>query len=201
MEYQFDNYEIAAVESPVSLHKPILTIKYTHVYVNAELLKSAPDMVYVQFLIDRAAKKMILRPCDKGEKEYVRLRTLNDISAKPRHILSGEFSQRMFEFMQWDIKFRYRLSGTPVITGGVTHIAFNLNDFTKHELTEKGQAAAQRAYESRLGTQTDFGITVEENLLNPLVSHFSEDTTVAVNADGKPLDPDLTEVSDNDNHC
>ena len=68
-------------------------------------------------------------------------------------------------------------------------------------LTEKGQAAAQRAYESRLGTQTDFGITVEENLLNPLVSHFSEDTTVAVNADGKPLDPDLTEVSDNDNHC
>ena len=121
MEYQFDNYEIAAVESPVSLHKPILTIKYTHVYVNAELLKSAPDMVYVQFLIDRAAKKMILRPCDKGEKEYVRLRTLNDISAKPRHILSGEFSQRMFEFMQWDIKFRYRLSGTPVITGGVSY--------------------------------------------------------------------------------
>jgi len=195
MEYQFDNYEIAAVESHVSLHKPILTIKYTHVYVNAELLKSAPEMVYVQFLIDRAAKKMILRPCDKGEKEYVRLRTLNDVSAKPRHILSGEFSQRMFEFMQWDIKFRYRLSGTPVISNGVTHIAFDLNDFTKYELTEKGQAAAQKAYESRLKIIAEFGTTVEENSLNPLVSRFSEDTAIAVNDEEKSIDPDITEVN------
>jgi len=195
MEYQFDNYEIAAVESHVSLHKPILTIKYTHVYVNTELLKTVPNMVYAQFLVNRADKKMILRPCDKGEKEYVRLRTLNDVSAKPRHILSGEFSQRMFEFMQWDIRFRYRLTGIPVISNGVTHIAFDLNDFIRHELTEKGQAAAQKAYEFRLGIHTNFGITVEENLSNPLVSHFSENTTIAINDELKPIDADKMEVN------
>ena len=153
MENQFDNYEIAAVESPQSLHKPILTIRYTHVYANAELLKIIPEMVYAQFLIDRAAKKMILRPCDKGEKEYVRLRTLNEIASTPRHIISGEFSHRMFEFMQWDIKCRYRLAGTPVINEGATHIVFKLNEFTKHILTEKGQAAAQKVYEARLKTE------------------------------------------------
>jgi len=195
MDTQFDNYEIAAVESHVSLHKPILTIKYTHVYVNAELLKTVPDIVFAQLLINRSDKKMILRPCDKGEKEYVRLRTLNDVSAKPRHILSGEFSQRMFEFMQWDIRFRYRLTGTPVTNNGVTYIAFDLNDFTKHELTEKGQAAAQKAYDSRTNMYTSFGITVEENLSNPLVSHFSEDTAIAVNDEQKPADADKTEVN------
>ena len=195
MECQFDNYEIAEVESHVSSHKPILTIKYTHVYVNAKLLKSAPEMVYVQFLIDRAKKKMILRSCDKGEKEYVRLRTLNAVSAKPRHILSGEFSQRMFEFMQWDIRFRYRLPGTLVTSNGVIHIAFDLNSFTKHELTEKGQADAQKAYESRLGANTNFGITVEESASNPLVSIFSEDTTVSVNYEQKLDDTGKIEVN------
>ena len=101
----------------------------------------------------------------------------------------------MFEFMQWDIGFRYRLPGTPVISNGVTHIAFDLNDFTKHELTGKGQAAAQKAYESQQKIFTEFGTTVEENSLNPLVSRFSEDTAIAVNDEEKSIDPDITEVN------
>ena len=187
--YTLDNYEVAVVESSASPIKPSITIKQYQVYVNAELLKCVPDMIYVQFLINRTSKRLILRPCDKNEQDFVRLRTLSEVSAKPRHIHSTEFCPRLFEFMQWDVKFRYKLTGMPVIINGVKSFAFDLNAFTKYELPIKTEPSAQKKYESHLRSGSGFGATVGEQLENPIITHFSDDTAIEM------------EVSDNDNHC
>ena len=135
--YPLDDYVAAVVESSVSPNKPSIILKQFQLYVNAELLKCAPDMVYVQFLINRTSKRLILSPCDKNEQDVVRLRTRNVVSAKPRHIQSTEFCPRLFEFMQWDVKFRYKLTGAPIIINGENSFAFDLNVFTKFKLPVK----------------------------------------------------------------
>jgi hypothetical protein len=91
--------------------------------------------------------------------------------------------------MQWDVKFRYKLTGTPVIINGVKSFAFDLNAFTKYELPIKTETSAQKKYESHLRSGSGFGATVGEQLENPIITHFSDDTAIE------------TEVSDNDNHC
>jgi hypothetical protein len=190
--YSLDNYEIAKVKNTSSAHNPTVTFNRSHVYVNAELLKRTPDMVHAQLLINRAAKKLILRPCDKRERDAVRLRTMSEVTTKPRHILCDDFSARLFRFMQWDRNCRYKVLGNLINSAGETLAVFDLTAADKFEQPTKGEARPQASavYETHSQVNASFGATIEKHLANPLISHFREDTVISVDNQETAAEPE-----------
>lgn len=178
--YPLENCEVAKVESPMSANKPAITFNRLYIYVNAKLLKCAPEMVYVQFLIDREARKLILRHCDKRERGAVRLRTLSETNTKPRRILAGEFNCRFFEYMRWDKNYRYKVIGNLINSNGETLLVFDLTSAERFELPDKGEIAIQKPSGYVLQLSGSFGATFEDYLANPLVTKFADDTMIPV---------------------
>jgi len=190
--YPLDNCEVARVENPASTNRPTITFKRSYVYINMEVIKRAPEIVYVLFLVDREAKKLILRPCDKCEREAVRLRTLNEAAPKPRHINGIDFNLRLFKFMQWDINFRYRVSGTLINSNNEVLAIFDLNSFARFELPSASNSTPLQPSETYSEVGTEFGATVEEHIANTLVTRFSEDAEIPVeHQDNKVESPDI----------
>lgn len=178
--YQLENCEVAKVESTMSANKPTITFNRLQIYVNVELIKCVPEMVYAQFLIDRAVKKLILRPCDKRERDAVRLRTLSEAAAKPRHILAVEFSGHLFEYMEWDANYRYKVSGNIINSNGETLVVFDLTAAERFKLPAKDEIVPQKPDESYPQQDGSFGATVREHHANPLVAQFAEDTVIPI---------------------
>ena len=175
-EYLHNNCEVAKVETS-TVHRPTITFNPFQVYVSATLLNCVPEMNFVQFLIDRASKKLILQPCNQQERDAVQLRTK---AVKPRHITSKEFSRRLFEYMQWDFNYRYKVVGNVISGNDKTLAVFDLTSANKYELTAKKKSELQKiyAFTSRLGDS--FGVTVREHSENPLIAQFKEDAMLSV---------------------
>lgn len=191
ISYPLENCEVARVESSLSVNRPGITFKRSKVYVNTELLKRVPEATYVQFLIDRTARKMILQPCDERERDAVLIRSLSKTSIKPRSITCSEFSRLLFEYMGWDMKCRYRAVGSIISSNGATLVVFDLSDADRFNLAA-GTVAAPT--ETSLPHSSRFGTTVIEYLDNPLVKEFSEDTVISIEAHDNSANTRMLEV-------
>jgi hypothetical protein len=180
--YSLENYEVARVESAVSANNPAITFNRSKVYVNAAFLKCTPDMVYALFLIDRVAKKLILRPCDKRERDAVRLRNMNEVAPKPRHILCDDFSDRLFRYMQWDRNYRYKIFGNIVISSGETLTVFDLSSAEQCAKSIKGAAITHETefHETQNDWKISFGATIEERNSKPFIPRFDGDAIIDI---------------------
>ena len=187
-EYLLHNCEVAKVETS-TVHKPTITFTPSQVYVNATLLNGAPEMAFVQFLIDRASQKLILQPCDQRECDSVQLRAKSVKTVKPRHIQSKEFSRRIFEYMHWDFNYRYKVAGSMIGSKGKTLAVFNLALANKFELSTKKKMELQRIYDSTVSLSDSFGTMGKEHATSPLVTQFTEDTVISVEKSEAPAEP------------
>ena len=177
--YPLENCEVAKVETSMASSTMTITFKHSYVYVNMEFIKCTSGMMYAQFLIDRSVRKLILRSCNKMERDSVRLRTMNESVPKPRHVLAHEFCSRMFEYMKWDTKYRYKMVGTLINCSKELLVVFDLATAEKSEMPSKG-FAPQKATEPLVKPGSSFGDTVQERIENPLVSQFAESITIPV---------------------
>jgi hypothetical protein len=182
--YTLENCEIVRAEYFAHISEPTITFRRKQVYVNAACLKRTPETEYVQFLIDRTARRLILRPCDKRERDSIRLRTLSEVKTKPRHILGEEFFRLLFELMPWSGDYCYKVLGNEADDGsGVTLIVFDLAAAEKYSLTNDGGSSTQKKpVEPEYPQQWSgsFGATVDDHRKRPPLEHFKEDIAIPI---------------------
>jgi len=115
-------------------NQPTITFKRNIVYVNTGLIKCAPNMLFALFLVNQTKKSLVLQPCDNRERDAQRIKTFSKTNPKSRHINSGEFNKLLFEFMQWDVNCRYKITGNTAISNNETIVKFSLDSAMKFEL-------------------------------------------------------------------
>ena len=138
----------------VQLTEPLIAFYRGVVKVNTACLKKLPKTEYVLFLIDPKRYKLFIKPCSENTLHSMRWRTP---SCKPRALIGHDFIVLTMELMQWDCERRYRIPGRTALDEDGAIIAF---DLVAAEITG------------------GFGQTLEEHKKNPLVSRFTEDTTI-----------------------
>lgn len=128
-EIELGEYEIVRPEFFAHIKEPAFTINVDKICVNAACVRLLPDAEFVQILINRHEKKLVLLPCDETEiTGYRWARTKNGKRYSTQR--SGEpFVLTLCRIMDWNPDYRYKILGRLVNSKGKSLIAFDLSSY------------------------------------------------------------------------
>ena len=108
-----DDIEIARAEYLSDINEPAISFNNCHFYVNMVCINNMPDVSCVQFLINKTKNQIALLPCSEDERDSFlwKITASKKGRQKPRHISAPILSALLFEYMGWDINYRYKILG------------------------------------------------------------------------------------------
>lgn len=83
-EIDHSEYEIVRPEFFAHIKEPALTVNVDKIGVNTACVRLMPDVEYVQILVNRKEKKLLLKPCDEIEMLYICPMTRNRSRLQPK---------------------------------------------------------------------------------------------------------------------
>lgn len=124
--FDFDGFEVVRREFFAHTHEPSVTFNNCKFYVNTACLQKFPDTTSVQVLINQATKIMALMPCPDGAKDSFIWCGESKGKRKPKQTTCKMFFIKIFDLMNWNPDYRYKLLGKLVQANGQTLLAFDL---------------------------------------------------------------------------
>lgn len=128
-DFDFDGYQVVRREnSSLILSSRLSPSTINKVYVNTACLNKFPHGDCAQLLINRESHILALRPCAESERDAF---AWCNISVWGRGAPPGDgqvlLCKKLFELMDWNIDYRYKLLGKVIHANGEYLIAFDLN--------------------------------------------------------------------------
>ena len=170
--------EIVRAEYFSGANEPTITIKQYTVRLSANCLKELPDVDYVQFVMYPFEKRLVIEPCDAGERDAVRWSGKNPDSRKPKVITCKEYYRKLRNLMGWDTNCRYTILGKISRDEDTEIIAFDLTSAMVYRPNAEGKILRTPEYPKEWGES--FGLSVDVHKDNPLIRRFSEDTKLSL---------------------
>ena len=168
--FSLDRFQVVRREFFAHLREPTVTFSNCKFIVNMACLKRFPETDFVQVLINRNTKTMVLRPSKEGVKDaFPWCSQIRDVR-KPKQVSCKLFFAKMFSFMSWNTDFRYKLMGRVIHAKGEYLLAF---DLTATEVFQRNIQGKQ----SRSGMlpedwQDQFGLPFSEHQKSMQVNVF-----------------------------
>ena len=131
-EFDFEGFQVVRREFFAHTYEPSVTFNSSKFYVHASLLSRFPEVDYVQVLVNRNSKLLVLRPCTENARDSFMWRTKG--KRKPRQITCKIFFGMVASMMEWNLSYRYKILGRIIHANGEYLIAF---DLTAAEVSEK----------------------------------------------------------------
>lgn len=125
-EIDLGEYEIVRPEFFAHIKEPALTINVDKIGVNAACVRLMPDVEYVEILINRKEKKLLLLPCDEIELSGYRWGRTKNGKRYPSQRTGEPFVLTLCKIMDWNPDYRYKVLGKMVHAKGQSLIAFDL---------------------------------------------------------------------------
>lgn len=123
-------YQVTKSELFAHTREPAITIWQTRIRFNMACLRKFPGIRYIQLLIHPEQKRLIIRPCEPDAPDSLRWATGGgEKELKNRDLLCRIFAGKIYDLMNWDGKYRYRILGKPVACEGEVLFLFQLTDF------------------------------------------------------------------------
>ena len=145
-EIELGEYEIVRPEFFAHMKEPAFTINIDKISVNTACVRLLPDAEFIQILINRQEKKLVLLPCDETEiTGYRWAKTKNGKRYSTQR--SGEpFVLTLCRIMDWNPDYRYKILGRLVHSKGRSLIAFDLTSYEcfPRRISEDGKRVSSR---------------------------------------------------------
>jgi hypothetical protein len=123
-------YQVTKAELFAHTRDPAVTIWDTRLKFNMACLRRFPGATHIQILIHPEQKRLIIRPCDPDTPDSLRWTTGGgEKEIKNRELLCRLFAARVFDLMQWNPEYRYKLLGKPATCDGEVLFLFKMTDF------------------------------------------------------------------------
>ena len=200
-EIDLSEYEIVRPEFFAHIKEPALTVNVDKIGVNTACVRLMPDVEYVQILVNRKEKKLLLKPCDEIEITGYRWGKTKEGKRYPTQRTGELFVLTICELMDWNPDYRYKVLGRMVQANGKALIAFDLTSsecFPK-VVNRDGKKVSSRQSIFAEQWSGKFGPTYSESRRSLAVKTFDNYTVITVN--GKktevhtaPLKYESTEV-------
>lgn len=173
--FSLEEFQVVRREFFAHIREPAVTFNNRKVYVNSACLTKFPNTDYVQVLINPHTKIMALRPCGENERGAFRWCSLSKEKRKPRQTTCTLFFLKMFDMMNWNPDYRYKMLGNIIRANGEYLIAFDLTSTEVYKRTyeeEGAESTASRKPIYPIGWQNQFGMTFNEHKQSMLVNIF-----------------------------
>ena len=182
-EIDLGEYEIVRPEFFAHIKEPALTVNVDKIGVNTACVRLMPDVEYVQILVNRKEKKLLLKPCDEIEITGYRWGKTKGGKRYPSQRTGEPFVLTLCKIMDWNPDYRYKVLGKMVRANGQALVAF---DLTASECFPKVVNRDGKRVSSRQSIFADqwsgrFGPTYSESRRSLEVKTFEDYTVITVN--------------------
>ena len=190
-EIDLGEYEIVSPEFFAHIKEPALTVNVDKIGVNAACVRLMPDVEYVQILVNRKEKKLLLKPCDEIEITGYRWGRTKDGKRYPSQRTGEPFVLTLCKIMDWNPDYRYKVLGKMVRANRQALIAF---DLTSSECFPKVVNRDGKKVSSRQSIFAEqwsgrFGPTYSESRRSLEVKTFEDYTVITVNGKKAEVQP------------
>lgn len=197
-DFDFEGYQVVRREFFAHTFEPSITFNNYKVYVNTACLNKFPHADCVQLLINRESGILALRPCAESERDAFAWCNTSGGKRKPRQVTGKLFFAKLFELMDWNIDYRYKLLGKVIHANGEYLIAFDLNASEIYQRIAKdgGKPKTARTPVFPAGWKDQFGLPYHEhqkslqiNIFDGYAIYGIKDNTVSSMAPGDDATP------------
>ena len=93
-------------------------------------LRRFPGVTHIQILIHPEQKRLIIRPCKPDAPDSLRwAKGGGEKDLQNRDLICKIFAAKLFELMNWDKQYRYKMMGKPAAYNNEMLFLFKLTDF------------------------------------------------------------------------
>ena len=125
--FEIDRYQVVRREFISHRFDPAITICGNSVTFNNSCISKLESVTYVQILINPTEHKLAIRPCDEGARDAVRWCVVHGEKRKSRKITCQPFTSKLYELMDWESPYRYKLQGMRISYKGESLYLFDLS--------------------------------------------------------------------------
>jgi hypothetical protein len=126
---ELQNLEVLRAEFASSVFKPKVILSYESISFNMACVKLMPDARYVNVLIDRMRKRIIILPVNKHAKDALQWCNIAKTGKlKKRTCTAKKFGEKLYDMMEWIKENKYRVLAYYQEVEGVRLLVFNLRE-------------------------------------------------------------------------
>lgn len=119
---------------------PCLSISDKRLYFNVECIKRFSDVGYIQLLVHPAERKLAIRPCTENDIHCIRWMAGLTTMPTSKTLSCQYFASCLFQIMDWNPDYRYRVRGTWIAHGNDEIIVFDVSQAVPSTIIEEGDA-------------------------------------------------------------
>ena len=167
-------YEVVRQDYFFSQEEPQFTFKNGKAYINSFGLRKFPDKDYIQMLIDKEAKTMIIKPFKEKVKDSFRWSAGK--KRQPRHMRCIPLYCMVYQMMGWNLNARYRITGCLHTYGELSVLYFDLTEaicFVQTELDVNDAPVVRKYFPKEW--ETSFGTAEAEYTEKGFITTYEED--------------------------
>ena len=131
-EVLFDlaGYQVTKAELFAHSREPAMTIWDSRIKFNMACLRRFPGVTHIQILIHPEQKRLIIRPCLPDAPDSLRWsRGGAQKELQNRDLKCKIFAAKIFDLMDWDRQYHYKMMGKPAVCDNEMLYLFKLTDF------------------------------------------------------------------------
>jgi hypothetical protein len=173
--FSYEGFQVTRGEYYAHSHEPTIVLSDYRVYVNRACLQKAPDVEYVQILVNREKRKLVIRPCEEDERDSFPWCT---VKRRIRRVTCQMFFVMLVDMMDWNPEHRYKVIGKMIRHADEYLFVFDLSSAETYQrqivLDENGQdkrrTSRKAVYPNEWKGQ--FGLPVEEHRMAVQINIF-----------------------------
>jgi len=195
--FDYDGYQVVRGEFFSHVFEPSITFNNNRVYLNSACLKKLPHIEYVQILINSEDKKLAVRPSNGDERDSFLWCSVRNEKRKPKYITCRIFFAKVFQLMDWNPNYRYKLLGKLIKSGDEYLFTFDMNSTIVYQRITNGTGRRTSRTPVFLSEwKNQFGLPIEEHRKLVQVNIFKGYTVFGI-ANRKPINNQISISEDN----
>ncbi len=193
--FTYDGFQVVRGEFFAHIFEPSITFNNNRLSVNMACINKLPSVDYVQALVNSKEKKIVIKPSTEDVKDSYMWCTYarKDNKRRPKQVTCKVFFHKIFELMEWNHDYRYKILGKMIQSNGEYLLVFNLNDA---EVYQRFYKDGERPVSSRTPVfpadwANQFGLSYDEHRKSLQVNIFQGYTVFGVKNNDKQGDTKL----------
>ena len=165
--FSFDGYQVVRREFISHQFDPAMTIRGTSITFNSACISKLENATYIHFLINPTEMRLLIRAVSEGARDAIRWCIVKGDKRKSREITCKPFTKKLYEMMNWDPMYRYKMQGMKITCEGEDMYLFDLKAVEcfipqhRDPVTGKIPKAEVRLPDGWAGN--NYGMSVEEH--------------------------------------
>ena len=122
-------FQVTKAELFAHSREPAITFKIDRMKFNMACIRRFSGVTHIQLLIHPQQKRIVIRPCKPEAPDALRRAKGSSDEMKNRDLICRVFAAKVFDLMEWNRNYRYKLLGKIATCENEVVFLFKLSDF------------------------------------------------------------------------